>query len=33
MKLKLLAGAAALALPVLLVTGTAGDAKADSCAH
>ena len=33
MKLKLLAGAAALALPVLLFTGTAGAAKSDSCAH
>ncbi len=33
LKLKVLAGAAALALPVFLFTGTADAAKSDSCAH
>lgn len=33
MKLKLLACAAALVLPAFLLTGTAGAAKSDSCAH
>src|SRR6185295_12776221 len=33
MKLKLIACAAALALPVIVFTGTAGAANSDSCAH